>query len=436
MDFDFGDLFTQSARQVIPLTQAKGLLFLFDYRGPVVHVDFDAQAMRRGLHRLFCAAVDVLHEGFVFFTADVAQAGSGRYELTISAACSGRTESNAEVAQVLQRLQLPILGTAAAEPGAIDKATSARGTCPATGGEMFYVSLPGEGSLFTLRISLPAQVSPEHETRVDARGAAAWLVSETPIAFSSMERRLHRLGWTTARFQSTEDAARALETLPAGARQPALLVAQEGRTLTLARLRWLWALMPASTQVVLATHLGSPTLARPLSETDIDVRVMPFSPSELRDLTRSASLGASSRVMSLDSRSAPLGGAERRKRALVVDDHPLNRLVATGMLQILGFDVDTAIDGLEAVESCRREPPDLVLMDVQMPEMDGMEATRALRQLQKAGNIPPFPIVAATAGFTDTSESDCLSAGMDGHLLKPLSVEQLGAEIRRVMATI
>ena len=119
-----------------------------------------------------------------------------------------------------------------------------------------------------------------------------------------------------------------------------------------------------------------------------------------------------------------------RRRALVVDDNLVNQIVATGLLQVLGLEVDIADDGDDAVESCLREPPDFVLMDIHMPRMDGIEATRRLRALQREGTLPRFPIVAATAG---TSEAACEDVGMDGFLTKPLSVEKIGRELRRLL---
>jgi CheY-like chemotaxis protein len=121
------------------------------------------------------------------------------------------------------------------------------------------------------------------------------------------------------------------------------------------------------------------------------------------------------------------------RRVLAVDDHPVNQLVARGLLELLGCEVEIAADGQQAIACCRARPPDLVLMDVHMPGLDGLETTRQLRALQRQGVVPPFPIVAATAMHAVQGRQDCLAAGMDGYLEKPLDVRALNDEMHRVL---
>ena len=87
-------------------------------------------------------------------------------------------------------------------------------------------------------------------------------------------------------------------------------------------------------------------------------------------------------------------------------------------------------------ENCRRAPPDLVVMDINMPVLDGIGATVQLRELQCAGLVPPFPIIAATAGHSIHNRHECLDAGMDGYLEKPLSFQSLEDEVLRVLPSL
>ena len=115
-------------------------------------------------------------------------------------------------------------------------------------------------------------------------------------------------------------------------------------------------------------------------------------------------------------------------RVLVVEDQPINREVAHGMLSSLGVAVDTAVNGVEALERLRRESFDLVLMDCEMPVMDGFSATRELRR--GAGPGARLPVIALTADATPQGRAACLAAGMNDHLSKPFTREALHAILR------
>ncbi len=110
-------------------------------------------------------------------------------------------------------------------------------------------------------------------------------------------------------------------------------------------------------------------------------------------------------------------------RILVAEDNPVNQQVATGLLRKLGHFVDVASDGQEAVQAVRSFPYDLVLMDVQMPEMDGLEATRAIRDLDLPASATP--IIAMTANAMQGDDQICLEAGMNGYISKPIDRAKL-----------
>ncbi|HZV85067.1 MAG TPA: response regulator [Brevundimonas sp.] len=117
----------------------------------------------------------------------------------------------------------------------------------------------------------------------------------------------------------------------------------------------------------------------------------------------------------------------RPPRVLVVDDHPVNREVATLMLQSVGCDVVTANDGAAGVEAVRTGGFDVVLMDIRMPGMDGYAATRAIRALD--GPTSKVVILAVTADVVSEDIKECHDAGMNGHVAKPINQERLIAAI-------
>jgi CheY-like chemotaxis protein len=117
-------------------------------------------------------------------------------------------------------------------------------------------------------------------------------------------------------------------------------------------------------------------------------------------------------------------------RVLVAEDNPTNQKVIAFLVKKLGWEIELAHNGAEAVEACRTAPFDLVLMDCQMPEMDGFEATRTIRSAEAAGRH--IPIVAVTANAMDGDRERCLAAGMDDYVTKPLSRASLSAAVERL----
>ena len=114
-------------------------------------------------------------------------------------------------------------------------------------------------------------------------------------------------------------------------------------------------------------------------------------------------------------------------RALIVDDHPVNRQMLRLMIEAAGCKAVEAVDGLEAVEKVQGDAFDLILMDVRMPRLDGLEATRRIRALPSTAR--ETPILAVTADAMPEDAARCLAAGMDAHLAKPVTYERLYAAI-------
>ncbi len=119
-------------------------------------------------------------------------------------------------------------------------------------------------------------------------------------------------------------------------------------------------------------------------------------------------------------------------RVLIVDDNPTNRLVASTFMEMAGFAFATAADGLEAVEACRTEHFDLILMDINMPRMGGLEASRLIRE--SAGPSARSPILAVTANSDPSEVATYMAAGMSGVVTKPLRAEDLFSAMQEAIA--
>lgn len=137
-----------------------------------------------------------------------------------------------------------------------------------------------------------------------------------------------------------------------------------------------------------------------------------------------------------DSSGSPPGGEEPRKRVvrvLLAEDEAITRLYTARMLQKLGYAVETAADGREALTLLGQGDFDLVLMDIQMPYVDGLEATRLIRAGQVPGASPSVPVVALTAYAMASDRERGLAAGMDGYVTKPFELHTLAKALQQAL---
>ena len=121
------------------------------------------------------------------------------------------------------------------------------------------------------------------------------------------------------------------------------------------------------------------------------------------------------------------------REVLVVEDDLPARAVVCEMLHALGYATQCTDTGAAAIEHCTSNNPDVVLMDVRMPDRDGFEVTRQLRRLQAEGSVRPCRVILTVPFTAMEGRPACVDAGADGFVTKPLLLTRLGAEIERVL---
>ena len=180
---------------------------------------------------------------------------------------------------------------------------------------------------------------------------------------------------------------------------------------------------------------------------DSSERAQLFTAVLTKPLRRSQLFSCLSRVMTMQpgapmdasaAESAPAVAAAAARAAgpkiLVVEDNPVNREVAVGMLENLGCTIETAENGWLAIEAMNTQAYDAVLMDCQMPVMDGLTATGEIRRREQTSGAARVPVIALTANAMEGDRERCLAAGMDDFLSKPFTQQQLATLLRRWLA--
>ena len=197
-------------------------------------------------------------------------------------------------------------------------------------------------------------------------------------------------------------------------------------------------LPPAPADTLQATPSPAPAAAQPLPRQDLPQTLPQPSRPQAPDLADLAAAlqepGATQDIPPLPAGTEPAATdpepvPDRPLRVLAAEDNTTNRLVLEAMVGILGFDMDIVGDGQAAVEAWRMGDYDVILMDIQMPVMDGLEATRRIRAEEQRTGRPRTAIVAVSANAMNHQVSEYLAAGMDRHVAKPIELARLHGAI-------
>ena len=286
------------------------------------------------------------------------------------------------------------------------------------GGRIGIDSAPGRGSTFWIEMPLQARSGPRVLRAPSLAGAAVLLVEDDACAREALAAYLSSFG---LHVSQAPDAPAALACARESARRTGYLVVDAGVVNAGGGAAFVHALRAATHEDAHLVLLIPPGMQVP-DDAPVNAAVLkPVKRSELLAALLPAADSAS--VEQADS------GAPVNARVLLVDDNALNVQVAAAMLERLGLAVDTAESGEAALERLDERRYDVVLMDEQMPGMDGRETTRRLRAREDGDRRTP--VIALTANADTGAEQRCLDAGMDAYLAKPVRRSDLRAALAR-----
>jgi CheY-like chemotaxis protein/HPt (histidine-containing phosphotransfer) domain-containing protein len=298
-------------------------------------------------------------------------------------------------------------------------------------------SEPGKGSIFhfTARFGLQT-AAPAERSAIDFKGLQALVVEDHPVSRRILADTLRRWNIEVREAESCKSATEFLERAKR-AKAPLRLVLLDDTLPDADTYAFAAQIRKSRSLGVQAVIILGSALRREEKGDRLDRGVSsfltkPVKQSELLDAVRSV-FGISSRS---GARRAPAasGPAQRIKSALdilLVEDNPVNRRLAQHVLEKEGYRVVAADNGAAALKALERSHFDLVLMDVQMPRMDGIETTVAIRRKEEISG-ERIPIVALTAHAMVGDRERCLKAGMDGYLIKPIQPATLLEAIERL----
>ena len=420
--------FVEEAVELLgPRAQAKGLEICcyVDERLPV-RVTGDAARLRQVLFNLAGNAIKFTEEGGVSI---IVEPGTDPDAVVISVRDTGIGITPADRARIFLEFEQADGGSTRKFGGTGLGLAISRRIVEGMGGALVLDSAPGAGATFRVTVALPRAGDADAPALAvpDLAGNDVLIVAPAAIEASMIARRLQRWG---ARTKIVPDERVAQALVP----------------------EQLWS-------AVLIDHtLGTPACAR-LAEVAAAVprRIVLVTPAMRNELPALHAAGFTGylikpvRAASLAARFAaeqafdagagiehPAAADETRPEQglsiLVAEDNEINALLANALLAKLGHRATMAGSGTAAIESwlaarAAGAPHDCLLMDLHMPGMDGLEATRRIREIEAASETPRTPILALTANASAEDRDACLAAGMDGFLVKPLDRERLAAAL-------
>ncbi len=422
-DFDLVRCIEETLDVIVARTAEKGLELTYDLSGRVPTViRGDAGRLRQILLNLLSNAVKFTREGEIDLSVSARPHGD-TFEICFSVRDTGIGIEPEQLARIFDAFAQADASTTRRYGGTGLGLTISRKLAELMGGSLWAESEPGRGSVFHFSIQAAAsrriKTVRAQQTRLEPENRRVLVVDDNETNCRILTAQLERWGLRPAVFQ---DPAEALDDIRRNSRFGLVISDMQMPGMDGAMLiREIRRIHPAGTlPIILLTSIG---LTKPPDDLAIDsCLTKPVKPARLYQ-----TIAAILRGEDVGSDSANRGSIRpkngRPVRLLVAEDNRVNQKVALRMLDKLGCPADLARDGLEAVELAKQNEYDLILMDIQMPRMDGLTATREIIRLTAGGKQPR--IVGMTAHAAVEERERGMSAGMDDYLTKPIQLVKL-----------
>lgn len=424
-DFEIARLCEQTIELVIPQSGNKGLeiAYVVDPGVPMC-LRGDARRVRQVLLNLVGNAVKFTERGEVAVRVSAVGTFGKEGTLRIAVTDTGIGVAEDETASIFDAFTQADPSSTRGHDGSGLGLSICKQLCALMGGEIGVDSTEGVGSTFWFAVPLQLGSSPPAVAVREARSGRVLVVDESAMVRQFAQQSLDAVGYECLAVGKLAEAAQALSQAQQAGAPYALMVVDMAlavaHTQTVHDLRTVH--MYGQPRLVLMSRYGveNPATA-PVADAYL---AKPLRQERLLECI-DAAIGARSELQRFVPKPR-----KRLPQVLIVEDNRTSQTIASGMLEMLGCKSEVAANGRVAIQAFKRKPWDLILMDCNMPEMDGYQATAVIRGIETDSGRR-IPIVAMTANTQPVDIEKCLSAGMDDHLAKPLTLGNLTSRLQR-----
>ena len=434
LEFCLSDLLSQSARSIALRAHQKGLELLLDIDPAIPEILIgDSGRLRQVIVNLIGNAIKFTERGEIIVKAELSkvQPSSGRVRLYLSVRDTGIGIQQDKIHAIFESFSQADASTTRKYGGTGLGLTITTRLVELMGGCIWVESEVGHGSTFFIEIELGRAdvcVQPCYET-TELKGVRVLVVDHNASSRALAVDLLKRWGMTARALAEGREALAELERARSVGEGYRLLLIDAGlRDMNGFALAEQLCDRP-ELEVMPIMMLTSDRLSDNAAHCrELGLRaylLKPYSQSDLFD-TVMHTLGLSE--IEGDTVKHEMRQNRRKLKILLAEDNRINQTLAIHLLQKFGHSLDMADNGMIAVEKWQAGTYDLILMDVDMPELNGLDATKRIRELERrhGGHVP---IVGLTAHAIQGSREECLAAGMDGYLSKPINIDELWAEL-------